>query len=190
MKKKYTIKIILIIFRGISKVYTFNPVFRAENSRSRLHLSEFYMIEAEEAFVKDINVILERMENCIKCNISSLLDKNLKEIEYLIKENETDVKDQMKMLENVLNKSFTIMTFIEAKEIVNKNRDKISHVSGKSNNFTKEEELFLVKNNNNIPIFVIDWPKENMAFYMKEKNDLVSTRKNFKINFLFSSNVN
>ncbi|KAK6625833.1 hypothetical protein RUM43_006132 [Polyplax serrata] len=155
--------------RGCSRVYTFNPCFRAENSNSRLHLSEFYMIEAEESFVSDIKCVLERIEGCLKDVISFLVSNNLSEIEYILKHNETDDKQHLELLSNVINKPFTVMTFSEAKSFLSKNKDKLV----KSENYSphclsKEEELFLVSSNNNIPVFVVEWPKFGKPFYMKE----------------------
>lgn len=139
------------------------------------------MIEAEEAFVTNLEIVLQRIENCIKELTSSLVSKHSNEIEYMLKHNETDSAQHLKMLENVIMQPFTVMTFSEAKSLIQNNKDKIIKANPKDTfNFTKEEELFIVDKNNNTPVFVIDWPKNAKPFYMKECIDdphLVSVQK-------------
>lgn len=127
------------------------------------------MIEAEESFVSDIKCVLERIEGCLKDVISFLVSNNLNEIEYILKHNETDDKQHLELLSNVINKPFTVMTFSEAKSFLSKNKDKLVKSDNYSPHYlSKEEELFIVSSNNNIPVFVVEWPKFGKPFYMKE----------------------
>lgn len=150
--------------RRFHKVYTFNPTFRAENSKSRLHLSEFYMIEAEEAFVNSIDDILRTMENLVKSLLSSAVSKCAGDIEYILNYNETDSDQHFKMLETIIEKPFIIITFSEALDILEKNLK----LEKANDGLTKEQELALVKYHDNVPVFVINWPKKIKPFYMKE----------------------
>lgn len=141
---------------GLSKVYTFGPTFRAENSRSRLHLSEFYMLEVETAFSDSIEDLTNLIEKLLKGVTSRTLDKC----------NEDILKVHNKSLEDFawVQKNFPIVTYEEAVGIVKRNEAAL----GKLNNegFTKEQEIFLAKHFGDVPTFVINWPKKMKPFYM------------------------
>ncbi|KAK2584745.1 hypothetical protein KPH14_007076 [Odynerus spinipes] len=146
-----------VVARSLSKVYTFGPTFRAENSKSRLHLSEFYMIEAEKAFVSNIEEIAEEVELLVKNVTKDMIEHNLTDFHY-IGASEPEW----------LNHKFGCMTYDEAVDILNNHVIELQHPMKYGNALSKEHELFLVKHNNNIPVFVINWPKEDKPFYMKE----------------------
>lgn len=143
--------------RTLSKVYTFGPTFRAENSKSRLHLSEFYMVEAEKAFTSNIEEIAEEIE---------LLLKNV--AKDMVNHNHTDFHFLCASGLEWLNSKFGYMTYDEAIDILNNHAIEFQHPIKYGDALSKEHELFLVKHNNNIPVFVINWPKEDKPFYMKE----------------------
>lgn len=144
---------------GLSKVYSFGPTFRAENSKSRLHLSEFYMLETEIAFIDRIEHLLDNVEKLIKSVTNTILETL-----------EDDVKICQTNNLNVswLNKAFEIITFDDANQIVTKNLDKFTGRPNSNGGFSKEQELFLVNHFGNVPVFVINWPKKFKPFYMKE----------------------
>ncbi|OAD61192.1 putative asparagine--tRNA ligase, mitochondrial [Eufriesea mexicana] len=145
------------VARAFTKVYTFGTSFRAENSKSRLHLSEFYMLEAELAFIDNINDIITEVELLIKHVVKDILEKGASDI-YAIGGCEVQW----------LNEKFGCMTYDDAINILQNNASYLKPITfGK--NLSKEHELFLVKYNNNIPVFIINWPKECKAFYTKEK---------------------
>lgn len=143
------------ICRGMGNVYTLGPTFRAENSRSRLHLSEFYMLEGEIAFcdtIENLQHVIERLLKYIfietrKTNESDLflIDKNNKAPSWIDKE-------------------FVTMTYLEAKSILAK-KDLDTAEEG----INKEQELVLVEHCG-VPVFVVEWPKHMKSFYMKESS--------------------
>ncbi|XP_046141803.1 probable asparagine--tRNA ligase, mitochondrial isoform X2 [Osmia bicornis bicornis] len=149
------------VARALTKVYTFGPTFRAENSKSRLHLSEFRMLEAELAFINSIDDIMDEVELLIKNITKDILEKGASDIH------------EMKCPEvQWLNENFTRMTYDEAINILQNNEKSFQQPVTLETGISKEHELFLVKHNNNVPIFVINWPKESKPFYMKEcEND-------------------
>ncbi|KAL2727738.1 hypothetical protein V1477_017014 [Vespula maculifrons] len=146
-----------VLARTLSKVYTFGPTFRAENSKSRLHLSEFYMVEAEKAFVSNIEEIAEEIELLVKTVTKDMLDHNSLDFHHI-----GATEPQW------LNSKFGYMTYDEAVNILNDYAVKLQHPIKYGDVLTKEHELFLVKYNNSVPLFVINWPKEGKPFYMKE----------------------
>ncbi|XP_015603422.1 probable asparagine--tRNA ligase, mitochondrial isoform X2 [Cephus cinctus] len=148
--------------RGLGKVYTFGPTFRAENSRTRLHLSEFYMIEAEMAFVDDIEEVAREVELLVKFVTRALVDKGASDM------NNIDASEP-----KWLNEKFGLITYDEALKILDNHADRITFPIRHGDNLSKEHEMFLVQHNNDVPVFVINWPKEIKPFYMKEcSNDL------------------
>lgn len=142
-------------------MYNFAPTFRAENSKSRLHLSEFYMIEAEMAFVNNIRKLADEAEALLKFVAVNMFSERC-----------SDMSEDLKTL-NVsrphwMDKDFGYITYDEAIGILTENADKISVPVKQGYNFSKEHELFLVEHNDGIPTFVVDWPKSTKPFYMKE----------------------
>lgn len=143
---------------GLSKVYTFGPTFRAENSKSRLHLSEFYMIEAEIAFIEHIENLCEFLENFLKTITKNTLRKCEEDI--------LRIQGDEKIQHSWIDKKFAIMSYEEALGLLEKNKNKIS-IGSKETGFTKEQEILLVELNGGVPVFVINWPKEMKPFYMR-----------------------
>ncbi|XP_065159222.1 asparaginyl-tRNA synthetase [Atheta coriaria] len=140
---------------GLSKVYTLGPVFRAENSRSRLHLAEFYMLELETAFV-------DKLEDLMSC-----IEKLIQNVTILVLHKyQTDFKQaQIGDLDFAwTQKQFPVITHDYALEVLKQNGRNLNDDC----NFTKEDEIFLVKHCGNVPTFVINWPKDQKPFYMKE----------------------
>uniref|UniRef100_A0A1Y1LFX4 asparagine--tRNA ligase n=3 Tax=Photinus pyralis TaxID=7054 RepID=A0A1Y1LFX4_PHOPY len=146
------------VVHGLSKVYTLGPTFRAENSKSRLHLSEFYMLEAECAFINGLDDVLVLIEKLVKNVTTDVLN-----------ECEDDLKKSSEGGDNFawLDKKFVVLTYDGAAAIL---KDKTKYpgdfVEGASLN--KDHEKFLVEYCGGIPTFVINWPKDLKPFYMKE----------------------
>lgn len=132
-------------------------MFRAENSKSRLHLSEFYMVETEIAFITSLKELAAEAELLVKSTTMALLEKGSHDLQTVNAVEPT-----------WLGKDFGYMTYNEALEILDKHSDKLSFPVKRGDAFVKEHELFLVKHHGNIPLFVVEWPKSNKPFYMKE----------------------
>lgn len=140
------------ICRGMGHVYTLGPTFRAENSRSRLHLSEFYMLEAELAFCDKLEQLQSTVEEIIKYIVVETWNKHDTDFKLIDKENK---------LPNWVEKQFVILTYDEAKSILDKKGLKVI------DDINKEQELLLVEHCN-APVFIVKWPKSMKSFYMKE----------------------
>ncbi|XP_068972123.1 asparaginyl-tRNA synthetase isoform X1 [Bombus flavifrons] len=146
--------------RTFTKVYTFGPVFRAENCKARLHLAEFYMLETELAFINSIDNIMIEVESLIKYVVKDILVKCASDIHAI---GGCEVQ--------WLDKKFACITYDEAVNILQNNTSCLEIPIKYGANLSKEHELFLVKHNDNIPIFITNWPKEMKPFYMKECKD-------------------
>ena len=166
---------------GLSKVYTFGPTFRAENSRSRLHLSEFYMLEVEIAFIKHIEDLISVVEKLIKEVTSHIMNKCGDDLQKCT-EHRRDV--------SWIEKEFKVMTYSEATNVLQKNCDKCDSPVNKHKGLTKQQELFLVDYCGGIPVFIIKWPKEMKPFYMGEcESDQLLVSDDFEAHFNTFANL-
>ncbi|CAG9782325.1 unnamed protein product [Diatraea saccharalis] len=146
------------ICRGMGNVYTLGPTFRAENSRSRLHLSEFYMLEAELAFCDKLEQLQIVVEKLLKHIFTKIRDTNEADLYLIDKENNK--------LPSWIDKSFIIITYEEAKNLLNK-----KDLTVTKEGINKEQELALIEYCGGVPVFVVEWPKEMKSFYMRECQD-------------------
>jgi asparaginyl-tRNA synthetase len=146
---------------SLGKVYDFGPVFRAEKSKTRKHLTEFWMLDAEGAYVEH-KENMQIQEGMIRHVIRCVIEKCPKELEIL----ERDVEQLRKA-----DAPFKILTHREAVDIC---RAKGSEMGYNDDFATADEEL--ITEGSDVPIFIEKWPKEIKAFYMKrdpENPDLV-----------------
>lgn len=152
-------------------VYTFGPTFRAEKSNTPRHASEFWMIEPELAFA-DLYDDMDCIESCIKFLIKWILDRCPDEMDFFDKWIAPGVKDK---LNKVLNSSFTRMEYTKGVEILQQ-AVKDGHKFENSNiewgmDLQSEHERYLTEEYVKGPTFLINYPKEIKAFYMKENPD-------------------
>lgn len=159
---------------GLRKVYSFGPTFRAENSKSRLHLSEFYMLEAELAFVDSLEDIIQAVENLVKTVTKSILD--------FAEEDITNCQESNSLNIPWLNVKFPVLTFDDALQILKENHNKFKDKHDSSTGFSKEQELFLVKYLGDVPVFIVNWPKNLKPFYAKKcPNDNTKVNPGLKL---------
>ena len=137
---------------AFGKTYCFGPCFRAEKSKTRKHLTEFWMVEPEIAF----------------CNLDQNMDLIEEFITHIVSESLTNCKDELKILErdvSLLEKvksPFPRITYDEAAKILNDNGQKFEYGSDFG---SPDEELIASKYNS--PVMIHSWPHETKAFYMK-----------------------
>lgn len=122
------------------------------------------MLEVEKAFLDSMNELLEIMEKLLKSVLSTVFENHREEIEHYRKMvNCADYTD----VENIISKPFQVLTFDEAKQILRDHSGQFQEPLLEKEGFTKEHELFLVKLNNNVPVFIVEWPAHMKPFYMK-----------------------
>ena len=156
---------------AFKNVYTFGPTFRAENSNTPRHAAEFWMIEPEIAFA-DLNDDMNLIEDCLKFCLKYILDKCPEEMNFF---NEMIDKTLIERLENILKSNFKRMTYTEGIEIL-KDAVKKGHRFENSNiewgmDLQTEHERYLTEKVIDGPLFLIDYPKEIKAFYMRLNDD-------------------
>ena len=148
-------------------IYTFGPTFRAEYSNTARHASEFWMIEPEIAFA-DLTVNMELAEDMIKYIIKYVLDNCPEEMEFF---NNFVEKGLFEKLNNVLNNEFGRVTYTEAIEILKNSKKKFEFPVKWGIDLQSEHERYLAEEYFKKPVFVINYPKEIKAFYMKLNED-------------------
>jgi len=170
---------------AMSKVYTFGPTFRAENSNTSRHLAEFWMIEPEVAFA-DINDNMDLAEDMLKYLVQYAIDNCRDDLNFLnqrLKDEEKHKKaqdrspmDLIERLEFILAHDFVRITYTEAIEILrnsnyNKKKKFNYPIEGWGADLQSEHERYLVEKHFNRPVILTDYPNEIKAFYMKQNDD-------------------
>ena len=148
-------------------VYTFGPTFRAENSNTTRHAAEFWMIEPEMAFA-DLSDDMTVAEDMLKYIINYCLENAPEEMEFF---NNFIDKGLLERLKNVVDNDFAHVTYTEAIEILQKNKDQFEYPVEWGSDLQTEHERYLTETVFKRPVFVTDYPKEIKAFYMKQNDD-------------------
>jgi len=159
---------------ALSKVYTFGPTFRAENSHTRNHLCEFYMLEAEIVFTDSLDDIMEVIEGLLKHATRTMINSCPEDFKIVTKSTGVteDPWTNMKAhVDNILDKDFVRMTYTEAIDILEKHKKKIKLPVKWGNDLSKEHERKLVRHCGNVPVFVTDYPAQLKAFYARQNED-------------------
>jgi len=151
---------------AFSKCYTFGPTFRAENSNTKIHASEFWMIEPEVAFC-DLDGIMDIEEDCLKFIVQYVLDKCPDEIEFLNNFVEKGLKEK---LEKLVTSKFVRITHQEVIDILKQADVEWDFPPKDGEDIAKEHEKYIT-DHFGCPVFIKDWPKDIKAFYMKQNDD-------------------
>ena len=148
-------------------VYTFGPTFRAENSNTVKHASEFWMIEPEICFA-DLKDDMDLAEDMIKYIIKYVLDNCPEEMEFF---NNFIDKNLFEKLNNVINSNFARITYTDAIKELEKNNNNFEFPVHWGSDLQTEHERYLCEVLFKKPVFVTDYPAEIKAFYMKQNPD-------------------
>jgi asparaginyl-tRNA synthetase len=152
---------------AFKRIYTFGPTFRAENSHTKTHASEFWMIEPEVAFT-DLAGIMEVEEEFLKYIIKYVLEHAKEEMIFFDKWVEPGIINK---LESVLNSKAAKVTHKEAIDILLKADKKWDMMPKQGEDIATEHEKYLTEEYFKSPVFVTDWPRDIKAFYMRRNPD-------------------
>lgn len=152
---------------SLGKIYTFGPTFRAENSNTPRHLSEFWMIEPEMAFYELVDN-MNLAEDFIKYLINYALENCKDDLEFLQSMYDEELIERLKF---VVSNDFKRLKYTEAIEILEKADQKFEFPVGWGIDLQSEHERYLVEKHFQRPVILIDYPKEIKAFYMKQNED-------------------
>ena len=149
------------------KIYTFGPTFRAENSNTKTHANEFWMIEPEIAFC-DLNGDMDIMEDSLKYIVSYVLDNCHEELVFL--DNFVE-KGLLKKLTDFVNSKAVRLSHHDAIKCLKESGKKFEFEPQYGEDLAREHEKYLTEEKFNCPVFVYDWPKDIKAFYMRLNDD-------------------
>ncbi|MCP3907362.1 MAG: asparagine--tRNA ligase [Oceanicoccus sp.] len=152
---------------ALSKVYTFGPTFRAENSNTSRHLAEFWMVEPEIAFA-DLNDDADLAEDFLSYLFKTVLEKCEDDLAFF---NQFVDKTCLERLQAVADKSFVRMDYTEAVDILEKTKKKFEYPVKWGIDLQSEHERFLCEEHVGAPVIVMNYPKEIKAFYMRMNDD-------------------
>ena len=170
---------------SLGQVYTFGPTFRAENSNTSRHLSEFWMIEPEVAFAdlnENMDLAEEFLKYCIQYCITNceddlrFLDTRLANEEKNLRKEERSEMGLLERLQFVIENDFERLSYREAIDILrnsNPNKKKKFNyiIQGFGSDLQSEHERYLVEKKFKKPVIITDYPKGIKAFYMKQNED-------------------
>ena len=160
---------------ALSKVYTFGPTFRAENSNTARHLAEFWMIEPEIAFA-DLNDDADLAEDFVKYTLKAVLAERADDMKFFA---ERIDKEVISRLEHVIASPFERISYTEAVKLVEKaaaNGKKWEYPVKWGANLQAEHERYLTEEVFKRPTIVMDYPKDIKAFYMRLNDDEKTVR--------------
>lgn len=153
---------------AFTHVFTFGPTFRAENSQSRRHLAEFYMVEAELSFTESLQDIMQVMEDLLKTVTSTVLSKCPRDVELFQK---YIAPAQKGRLEQMLKNKFVTISYSEAMEILKQASQAFTFKPEWGCDLQTEHEKYLVEHCGEVPVFVINYPYDLKPFYMRDNED-------------------
>ena len=157
---------------ALKNIYTFGPTFRAENSNTKRHLSEFWMIEPEMAFC-DLEGDMDIAEEFLKYVFNQVLTNCPSDMQFFSRFVEKGIAD---VLQQVVETPFTHMTYTDAIKELSANNGKFDFPVSWGVDLQTEHERYLTEQVCKGPVIVTDYPKEIKAFYMKMNDDEKTVR--------------
>ncbi len=152
---------------AMSKVYTFGPTFRAENSNTSRHLAEFWMIEPEIAFA-DLNDDADLAEDFLKYLFKVVLDERADDMAFFAQRINPEVVSR---LEHIVNKDFVRMDYGEAIKILEASGQSFEYPVTWGLDLQSEHERYLAEKHVGAPVIIMNYPKDIKAFYMRLNPD-------------------
>jgi asparaginyl-tRNA synthetase len=153
--------------QAFKNVYTFGPTFRAENSNTTRHASEFWMIEPEMAFA-DLEDDMNLVEDMVKSVISYILEHAKEELAFF---DQFVSPGKLNQLNALINSHIFRCEYQDAIAILEKNNEKFENKIKYGDDLSTEHEKYLTDVHFKAPVFVINWPQEIKAFYMRLNDD-------------------
>ncbi len=161
-----------LLATALDRIYTFGPTFRAENSNTSRHLSEFWMIEPEMAFAELADDIA-LAEGFIKHIIRRCLERCPEDMAFF---NDRIQKGVIDMLEGVAAARFEVISYTEAVDILGKSGEKFEYPVAWGDDLQSEHERYITEKKFRSPVVVVDYPRKIKAFYMRLNDDEKTVR--------------
>lgn len=155
-----------VMASAFNKIYTFGPTFRTENSNTKTHANEFWMIEPEISFC-DLNGLMDMEEDMLKFVVDYVLERASDDLKFLDSFVQKGLLDKLNKL---VNSHFTRIDHADAIKLLKEAKVKWEFEPEENGDIAKEHEKYLTEYFNG-PVFVKNWPKEIKAYYMKVNPD-------------------
>ena len=152
---------------ALSRVYTFGPTFRAENSNTARHLAEFWMVEPEVAFC-DLNDLADLAERFLKFVFAKVLERCAEDMAFFAERVEPKVIERMR---SVIDEPFERIAYREAVRVLERSGESFEFPVGFGRDLQSEHERWLTETHVGRPVVVTDWPASIKAFYMYRNDD-------------------
>lgn len=152
---------------ALGKIYTFGPTFRAENSNTTRHAAEFWMVEPEIAFA-DLDDDRALAQDMMQSVLQAVREECPQELAFL---NQFVDKGLLEKLERTVSNDFTCLPYTEAVRLLEKENSRFAYPVSWGCDLQTEHERFLTEEICKGPVFVVDYPKEIKAFYMRQNGD-------------------
>jgi asparaginyl-tRNA synthetase len=152
---------------ALTKVYTFGPTFRAENSNTSRHLAEFWMIEPEIAFA-NLSDDADLAEGLLKFTLKTSLEQRADDLAFF---DERIEKGLVAKLEGIVNSEFVRMDYSEAISVLDRAKEKFEFPVKWGIDLQSEHERYLTEKHAKKPVIVMNYPKDIKAFYMRVNDD-------------------
>lgn len=152
---------------ALSKVYTFGPTFRAENSNTSRHLAEFWMIEPEVAFA-DLDDVAKLAEDMLKYVFKAVLDERADDMQFFA---ERIDKEAVNRLKHVIENDFVHMDYTDAIEILQNCGKQFDYPVEWGIDLQSEHERYLAEQHVGAPVVLKNYPRDIKAFYMRQNDD-------------------
>ena len=148
---------------ALSEIYTFGPTFRAENSNTSRHLSEFWMVEPEMAFF-DLEDDMDLAENFLRYLLKDSLENCSEDLEFFNKQIDKTILERHR---KIVDKKFERISYSEAVQLLEKSNKKFNYSVKWGSNLQSEHERYISEEVFNNPVIIYDYPEEIKPFYMK-----------------------
>ena len=152
---------------ALSKVYTFGPTFRAENSNTSRHLAEFWMIEPEVAFA-DLDDVAKLSEEMLKYVFKAVLEERADDMAFFAQRVD---KEAVTRLQHVIDNDFVHMDYTDAIEILQKSGKTFNYPVEWGVDLQSEHERYLAEEHVGAPVILKNYPRDIKAFYMRQNED-------------------
>ena len=148
---------------ALSEIYTFGPTFRAENSNTSRHLSEFWMVEPEMAFY-DLEDDMDLAENFLRYLLKDSLENCSEDLEFFNKQIDKTILERHR---KIVDKKFERISYSESVQLLEKSNKKFDYSVKWGSNLQSEHERYISEEVFNNPVIIYDYPEEIKPFYMK-----------------------
>jgi asparaginyl-tRNA synthetase len=152
---------------ALTKVYTFGPTFRAENSNTSRHLAEFWMVEPEMAFY-NMKDTIELSEKMLKFVVSRVLEERKDDMDFF---DSFVSKGIISQLETFISKDFAIIDYTDAIDVLIKSKREFENTPYWGIDLGSEHERYLAEVHFEAPVAIINYPKDIKSFYMRQNDD-------------------